>query len=108
VRINVRIGTRLEHDTAQAQIFRAHRPLSETRLASVAREGIAYSASRIEGIAALAVPVFQADQVVATLALVGTVTTIEAARTSAVGASLRRIAGELSADLGHEPTLPAE
>lgn len=101
VRINVRTGSRLERDSAQGTIFRAYPPISERGLSGVAAEGLAFSASRIEGIAALATPVFQADRIVASLALVGTLPSIEEARTSAVGTALREIGGALSAELGH-------
>jgi DNA-binding IclR family transcriptional regulator len=103
VRINVRTGSRLARDSAQGKVFRAHPPIAERALADVTDEGLAFSASTIEGIAALAAPVFQADRIVATLALVGTLTSIESARGSAVGATLRRTASELSAELGHAP-----
>ena len=101
VRINVRTGARLERDSAQGMIFRAYPPIAERKLAAVVDEGVAFSASRIEGIAALATPVFQADRVVATLALVGTLASIDQARTSRVGAALREVGAALSGELGH-------
>lgn len=101
VRINVRTGSRLARDSAQGKVFRAHPPIAEPGLADVAAEGLAFTASAIEGIGALAAPVFQADRVVATLALVGTLASVEPARGTEVGAALRRTAAELSAELGH-------
>jgi DNA-binding IclR family transcriptional regulator len=101
VRINVRPGARLERDSAQGTIFRAHPPISERGLSQVAAEGLAFKASRIEGIAALATPVFQADGIVASLALVGTLPSIAEARKSSVGAALREVGAALSAELGH-------
>ncbi len=107
VRINVRTGSRLEADSAQGKVFRAYPPVDTPELAEVAAAGIAFSASRIEGIGALAAPVFQADRVVATLALVGTLSSIEPALDSPIGEVLRRAAADLSAELGHsEPPAP--
>jgi DNA-binding IclR family transcriptional regulator len=103
VRINVRTGSRLARESAQGKVFRAHPPIADPGLAPVVADGLAFSASSIEGIAAMAAPVFQTDRVVATLALVGTTTTIASARESPVGAALRRVAGELSAELGQAP-----
>jgi IclR family pca regulon transcriptional regulator len=103
VRINVRTGSRLERESAQGQVFRAYPPIAERALAAVADDGIAFSASKIEGIAALAAPVFQAEGIVATIALVGTLTSIESARDARGGEALRRVSAELSAELGHAP-----
>ncbi len=103
VRINVRTGSRLAPETAQAKVFRAYPPISDPQLRSVVDDGLAFSASSIEGIAALAAPVFQTDRIVATLALVGTLATIETARTTRVASALRASAAALSAELGHAP-----
>lgn len=100
VRINVRTGSRLAIDSAQGKVFRAYPPVSEPELADVVTDGLAFSPSGIEGIGAMAAPVFQADRVVATLALVGTLATIESAVDSRVAEALRSTAAELSAELG--------
>lgn len=100
VRINVRTGSRLEADSAQGKIFRAYPPVRTPELAAVAAAGIAFSASRIEGIGAVAAPVFQADRLVATLALVGTLSNIEATLDSPIGDALQRTAADLSGQLG--------
>lgn len=104
VRIHVRTGSRLGIDSAQGKVFRAYPPLSEPGLAEVAETGLAYSVSRIEGMAAIAAPVFQAEEIVAALALVGTETAISKARDGAGGKVLRRVASELSSLLGHGPS----
>lgn len=100
VRINVRAGSRLAADSAQGKVFRAYPPISDPSLADVVRDGLAFSPSGIEGIGAMAAPVFQADRVVASLALVGTLTTIQSAVDSRVADALRVTAAELSAELG--------
>jgi DNA-binding IclR family transcriptional regulator len=100
VRITVRPGSRLGHDTAQSKIFRAFPPIAERELAGVRDEGIAFSASSVEGVGALACPVTQVDEIVATIALVGTLTNMESAVTSTVGEALRRTADDLSKQLG--------
>jgi len=100
VRINVRAGSRLTADSAQGKVFRAYPPISDPSLADVVRDGLAFSPSGIEGIGAMAAPVFQADRVVASLALVGTLATIQSAVDSRIADALRVTAGELSAELG--------
>jgi len=100
VRITVRPGSRLGHDTAQSKIFRAFPPIAEPELAAVRDDGIAFSASSVEGVGALACPVTQVDEIVATIALVGTLTNMESAVTSTVGEALRRTADDLSKQLG--------
>lgn len=103
VRINVRVGARLEHDSAQSMVFRSLPPLAEPALAPIAASGLAFSASSIEGIAAVAAPVFQAGRIVATLALVGTLPSVHAELDSAVTETLRAVAAELSGELGDAP-----
>jgi DNA-binding IclR family transcriptional regulator len=101
VRINVRTGSSLERDSAQAKVFRAYPPIADPGLAGVAAEGLAFSASSIDGIAAMAAPVFQADRLVAALALVGTLSSIRSELGSPVADTLRAVAAGLSAELGH-------
>ena len=103
VRINVRAGSRLAPDSAQGKVFRAYPPISVPELADVAATGLAFSVSSIEGIGAMAVPVFQTEHVVASLALVGTLVSIESGLQSRVADALRSSAERLSAELGHAP-----
>ena len=106
VRINVRTGSRLPLDSAQGKIFRAHLGAPHDDEAVAVREaGVAFNARTVEGIAALAAPVFQGDEVVATMALVGTTASIAPDLDSGVATRLRELADALSAELGF---LPAE
>ena len=105
VRINVRTGARLPLDSAQGKIFRAHLGAPDDEEAIAVREaGIAFNARTVEGIAALAAPVFQGDEVVATMALVGTTASITPGVDGAAAARLRDLAAALSAELGFLPT----
>jgi DNA-binding IclR family transcriptional regulator len=99
VRINVRAGSRLPLDSAQGKMFRAY--LSD-ELPEIRREGLAFTERVVEGIAALAAPVFQGDEIVATMALVGTAAAIEP--DARLGSALRAAAANLSAELGFLPT----
>jgi len=100
VRINVQTGSRLAADSAQGKVFRAYPPIADPAFSDVVTDGLAFSPSGIEGIGAMAAPVFQADRVVATLALVGTLTTIQSAVDSRIADALRSAAAALSAELG--------
>ncbi|MBW3592586.1 MAG: IclR family transcriptional regulator [Actinobacteria bacterium] len=105
VRINVRTGSRLPLDSAQGKIFRAHVGLpDDDEAVAVRAAGIAFNARTVEGIAALAAPVFQGDDVVATMALVGTTASIPSELDSIVATRLRELAAALSAELGFLPT----
>jgi DNA-binding IclR family transcriptional regulator len=105
VRINVRTGSRLPLDSAQGKIFRAHLGAPDDDEAVAVRQaGVAFNARTVEGIAALAAPVFQGDEVVATMALVGTTASIAPELDSAAATRLRELADALSAELGFLPT----
>jgi DNA-binding IclR family transcriptional regulator len=97
VRINVRAGSRLPLDSAQGKVFRAH--LTDA-LPNVREAGVAFTARVVEGIAALAVPVFQGDEIVAAMALVGTTAAIPPDPDSPLARQLRERAAGLSAELG--------
>jgi DNA-binding IclR family transcriptional regulator len=104
VRIAVPTGSRLPLDSAQGKIFRAF--LTETEngeFEQVRADGIAFNARVVEGIAALAAPVFQANAIVATLALVGTAAAIPADVDSEKAHRLRHAADTLSSELGFLP-----
>jgi DNA-binding IclR family transcriptional regulator len=106
VRIVVAAGSRLPPDSAQGKVFRAF--LSEADgdpdLEAVRRDRLAATAVVVEGVTALAAPVFQGEDVVATLALVGTSATIDAEPGSAMAAALRDAASVLSTELGFVQT----
>jgi DNA-binding IclR family transcriptional regulator len=101
VRIVVAAGSRLPPDSAQGKVFRAFlgderdSELEEVRLTRTAA-----NASVVEGVTAVAAPVFQGEEVVATLALVGTSAAIETSPRSPMAQALRRAAESLSTELG--------
>jgi DNA-binding IclR family transcriptional regulator len=101
VRIVVATGSRLPPDSAQGQVFRGfldERDNPELELVRAHR--LAFYGHVVEGIAALAAPVFQGEAIVASLALVGTSAAIEHDRHSAMARSLRDAADALSTELG--------
>lgn len=101
VRINVPTGSRLPLDSAQGKVFRAFLGLDgDPELAQIRRDGIAYNTRVVEGIAALAAPVFQGEELVATMALVGTIASIKEDAGSPMARSLREAAAGLSRELG--------
>jgi DNA-binding IclR family transcriptional regulator len=102
VRIVVATGARLPPDSAQGQVFRAFlEPAShEPELLRVRERRIAHYAAVVDGIAALAAPVFQGDEIVATIALVGTTASVETASDGAMATALREAAENLSTELG--------
>ena len=106
VRIVVAAGSRLPRDSAQGKVFRAF--LSgengDPDLEVVRRDRLAANAVVVEGVTALAAPVFQGEDIVATLALVGTSAGIDAEPGSAMSAALRDAAGGLSTELGFVQT----
>jgi DNA-binding IclR family transcriptional regulator len=104
VRINVRTGSRLPLDSAQGKIFRAYLADEEgERLGDVRETGLAFTGRVVEGIAALAAPVFQGEEIVAAMALVGTTGAIAADPGSAMAHALCNAAAGLSAELGFLP-----
>jgi DNA-binding IclR family transcriptional regulator len=100
VRIVVATGSRLPLDSAQGQVFRAFMEPEGTHpaLDLIHQERLAHYAAVVEGIAALAAPVFQGEEIVATIALVGTSSSIAA--NGEMGALLRDAAENLSTELG--------
>jgi DNA-binding IclR family transcriptional regulator len=100
VRINVRTGSRLPLDSAQGKVFRAFLGEDGAELDAVRRDGVAFTARVVEGIAALGAPIFQGNEIVATMALVGTTAAIPAEPRSDVATRLRETAAALTAELG--------
>jgi DNA-binding IclR family transcriptional regulator len=101
VRISVPTGSRLPLDSAQGRVFRAYLQPGDERLADVRRDGVAFALRGVvEGIAALAAPVFQGEEVVATLALVGTSAAMDPEPGSPMATALRGAAMGLSTELG--------
>lgn len=99
VRINVRTGSRLPLDSAQGKVFRAF-AAADDELADVRSTGLAFNERIVEGIAALAAPVFQGGDVVAAMALVGTTAAIRPDPRAEPALALRAAASELSSELG--------
>jgi DNA-binding IclR family transcriptional regulator len=102
VRIIVRAGSRLPPDSAQGQVFRAFldRENGSARMERIRRERMAENNAVVDGIAALAAPVFQGAEIIATLALVGTTASIDTEPSAPMARALRAAAETLSAELG--------
>jgi DNA-binding IclR family transcriptional regulator len=102
VRIVVTTGSRLPLDSAQGKVFRAFMEptAADPELAEVRRVRLAHFGEVVEGIGALAAPVFQGPDVVATLALVGTGASIDPDPESPLARALRDAADALSTELG--------
>jgi DNA-binding IclR family transcriptional regulator len=101
VRIVVTVGSRLPRDSAQGKVFRAFIGGDrDADLDTVRRHQLAANAVVVEGVTALAAPVFQGEEIVATLALVGTSPSIDAEPGSAMAAVLQDAAVALSTELG--------
>jgi DNA-binding IclR family transcriptional regulator len=101
VRIVVAAGSRLPRDSAQGKVFRAF--LGEggdPDLEAVRRDGFAANAVVVEGVTAVAAPVFQGEELVATIAVVGTSAAIDATPGSALTHAVRNAAMGLSTELG--------
>lgn len=91
VHMAVRVGSALPPDSAQAQVFRGE----------MGRHGVVVNSRVIEGVRAVAAPVYDdRGAVVATLAFVGTTATIPEAADSGHARALRETALDLSARLG--------
>ena len=102
VRIVVATGARLPLDSAQGQVFRAflEPDAADPALAEVRERRVAANAAGVEGIAALAAPVFQGAEIVATIALVGTTASVQTEPDSKMAQALRDAAENLSTELG--------
>ena len=100
VRIVVATGSRLPQDSAQGQMFRAFMepPGSDPELDRIRASRLSHYSAVVEGIAALAAPVFQGEEIVATIALVGTTSSI--ASDGEMATRLRDAAENLSTELG--------
>jgi DNA-binding IclR family transcriptional regulator len=100
VRIVVATGSRLPQTSAQGQMFRAcmEPPGTDPDLDRIRDQRLSHYAAVVDGIAALAAPVFQGAEIVATIALVGTTASIEP--DGSMAALLRDAAENLSTELG--------
>lgn len=112
VRINVRTGSRLPAETsAQGKIFAAYgggNSAGGEEGAAIRRAGLASNAMVVEGICAIAVPVFQGEELVAAMAIVGTTASVQTDPGAAMCRHLRDTAAALSTELGFVPNSPTE
>jgi len=112
VRINVRTGSRLPPETsAQGKIFAAFgggNGDGGEEGAAIRRAGLASNAMVVEGICAIAVPVFQGEELVAAMAIVGTTASVQTDPGAAMCRHLRETAAALSTELGFVPNSPTE
>jgi DNA-binding IclR family transcriptional regulator len=105
VRIVVRTGARLPRsDSAQGKVFLAFggdsAELAADELREIAVTRIAVNSQVVEGIRAIATPIFQGGEVTAAMALVGTISSLPEDPASPVARRLRAAAEGLSAELG--------
>jgi DNA-binding IclR family transcriptional regulator len=99
VRIVISPGARLRRESAQGRVFRAFLDEEPGHAARRIRAERVTYADTNEGIAAIAAPVFQAGEIVAAMAVVGT--RVSVLRTeNEIAAALTASARELSAQLG--------
>jgi DNA-binding IclR family transcriptional regulator len=109
VRINVRTGSRLPPDTsAQGKIFAAFTGGGGDEGARIRQVGMAANAMVVEGICAIAVPVFQGEELAAAMAIVGTTASVQTNPEADMCARLRRTAAALSTELGFVHYPPKE
>ena len=105
VRIVVRTGARLPRTTsAQGKIFLAfggaESELAESELETILEHRVAVNSQVVDGIRAIAGPVFQGEELTAAMAVVGTIASLPEAPDSPVAQALRRASDALSAELG--------
>jgi DNA-binding IclR family transcriptional regulator len=105
VRIVVRTGARLPRSTSsQGKVFLAFGPdaaeLSPDERAEILRTRVAINSQVVDGIRAIATPVFQDREVTAAMAVVGTIASVPEEPDSLAAAHLRAAAEALSAELG--------
>jgi DNA-binding IclR family transcriptional regulator len=109
VRIVVRTGSRLPRETsAQGKVFCAfgaggEHVLDAAEAARIRRTRIATNSQLVQGIRAIATPVFQDREPVAAMALVGTTASIDDDPGSRLAGLLVAAADSLSAELGFLP-----
>ena len=105
-RIVVRTGTRLPPESGQGKIFQAFGAggrgpgMSKVELSRVRSARIAVNSRVVQGIRAIATPVFQDTELTAAMAIVGTTASIPPDPRSALARALREAAEVLSAELG--------
>ncbi|MFW6075862.1 MAG: IclR family transcriptional regulator [Chloroflexota bacterium] len=127
VHVSVRVGSSLPFDAAQSQVFLAYLPDREevdrllrrfpeaaqrdmrTQLRHVSQLGFAVNSRVVDGMRAVAAPVFGRDGTIeATLAIVGTTATVPQRKDSHAVQALLRTARQLSWHQGHRPAPDAD
>jgi DNA-binding IclR family transcriptional regulator len=105
VRIIVRTGARLPSSTsAQGKIFLAFNGepsrLDDSERASILKHRVAVNSQVVDGIRAIATPIFQGDELAAAMAVVGTIASVPDDPAGPIARELRAAAEQLSAQLG--------
>jgi DNA-binding IclR family transcriptional regulator len=105
VHIVVRTGSRLHRtESAQGKIFRAFggqgEVLDARELRRIVASRIAVNTQTHDGIRAVATPVFQDREVIAAMAVVGTIANLPEGNDSKLALRLRQAAEQLSGELG--------
>ena len=105
VRIIVRTGARLPRESsAQGKIFLAFgtdgAELPGDECETILRHRVAVNSQVVDGIRAIATPIFQGDELTAAMAVVGTIASLPDEPDSSVAKRLRAAAEGLSAELG--------
>lgn len=122
IHVSVRVGSSLPYDAAQSQVFLAFLPDRdevgrvlqrlpfrarqdvETQMAIARQQGYGVNSVVVEGIRAVAAPVFgSGGSIEATLAVVGTVSSVPVQRESPIVQALLHATEQLSRHLGHRP-----
>ncbi|MBO0703893.1 MAG: helix-turn-helix domain-containing protein [Candidatus Dormibacteraeota bacterium] len=101
--VGVREGDRLTSGTAQSLVMQAWlhpERTSDPELVQVRRQGYAVVTYEENGVTAVARPVFQEDAIVATVAVVGTVRTVDGTTVARVADRLGRVAADIGTELG--------
>jgi DNA-binding IclR family transcriptional regulator len=105
VRIIVRTGARLPSTTsAQGKVFLAFNGgesrLDDSERAAILKHRVAVNSQVVDGIRAIATPIFQGDELAAAMAVVGTIASVPDDPAGRLARELRAAAEQLSAQLG--------
>ncbi len=111
IRIVVRPGSRLPlGHSAQGRVFCAFHPEAPRGIvpagiiSQVQSDRLAVHSDLVEGIRAVATPVFQERELIAAMAIVGTTASVPDHADAPLAQRLREVADQLSAELGYVPT----
>lgn len=108
VRMAVQTGTRLPLSSSQGRVFSAYADdvaltshgMTQAEAEAIRRHGVAVNSQVMQGIRAVAAPVFQGGIITATMAVVGTTAAIPEDPASPVAELIKQAADRLSAQLG--------